>query len=852
MFSLIITIISIALVAALALATLYYGGASWLRGGAAADAATLANQGQQIRAAMELYYADHSAYPGALADLANDDGHGHGAYLKTIPVPPETVAALEPGLVEQALAASKFWTLLAAGQPAFMVHEAVALDVCREANYLVRGSDAIYEKVDPSASAQCFGPQGGPFTYVVGVPAGTDALASLRNGVSEYNAAHPSAPLAMVTDAAPDNPVTVAETRSRHATANAPGGGGSEPGGGGSEPAFSMNLFTASPEPVTFASTEVDVPVQAAVSLTNTNAQSVLVQAVTSSTPAVSASSDCDNVTLAANQMCQFVATLSSGSPLTLSGASLTVATDRGNKNVALDELVVTAPAVAHAQVSAGALAFDTLSPGSQTDLSVTLANIGNAPFALSGAPALAAGSSSAFSIAATTCMGSVPANGSCTVTVRFAPSTSGAVSGTLQLATSAPQGTLSVSLSGAGGQANANLTASTSADFGSVTVGSTTSRNFTLTNVGGAAASGVYLTLPDRADLAATANTCGTQAAPVSLAAGATCSVTLSWTPTAASKLDGASLGTQGSFTNQASIGLTGTAGSFNAAGAWSINRGSTSTPSAAFLDLGTHTPGLAQPSKSLYLRNTGSAGAMAVSFVLSGDTDQFEVSSVQKTADSTGNSSCGSTASGTTWSTCTTDARPGGSYPNIALTVRFAPTAVGDFALTITPVSSNGTALPGAITFTGKGANDPVAAWSSTSGSSTAFTSGTQSFGTRTVSSSTGKYVYVLNTGATGAMNLGLALSGDTTHFRIGWAKRITSTGTSDSAACTGTATTVSGCQMDAADKPGVAYKDLQLLVYYEPKAPGSHSVTFTLSSSNGTTLPVPSTLTLTGTAN
>jgi hypothetical protein len=141
-------------------------------------------------------------------------------------------------------------------------------------------------------------------------------------------------------------------------------------------------------------------------------------------------------------------------------------------------------------------------------------------------------------------------------------------------------------------------------------------------------------------------------------------------------------------------------------------------------------------------------------------------------------------------------------------------------------------------------------VAAWSSSYGSVTAFNSTSANFGAKAVSSSTSKYVYVLNTGVTGAMNLGATLSGDTAHFRIGWAKRITNTNNSDSNACASTATTVSNCQMDAADKPSLPYKDMSVLVYYEPKAAGNHAVTLTLSSGNGTSLPA--TLTLTGSAN
>lgn len=58
MFSLIITIISIALVAALALATLYYGGDAFNKGTAGAEASRLINEGQQVNGAVALAKAD--------------------------------------------------------------------------------------------------------------------------------------------------------------------------------------------------------------------------------------------------------------------------------------------------------------------------------------------------------------------------------------------------------------------------------------------------------------------------------------------------------------------------------------------------------------------------------------------------------------------------------------------------------------------------------------------------------------------------------------------------------------------------------------------------------------------------
>ena len=58
MFSLIISIISIALVAALAAATVYFGGAAFNKGTAGADASAFINAGQQVAGAFTLAATD--------------------------------------------------------------------------------------------------------------------------------------------------------------------------------------------------------------------------------------------------------------------------------------------------------------------------------------------------------------------------------------------------------------------------------------------------------------------------------------------------------------------------------------------------------------------------------------------------------------------------------------------------------------------------------------------------------------------------------------------------------------------------------------------------------------------------
>ena len=78
MFSLIITIISIALVALLALATIYYGGSALSNGSAAATAARFITEGQQINGAKAVAVANNET-PATIQDLVDDN------YLSQLP-----------------------------------------------------------------------------------------------------------------------------------------------------------------------------------------------------------------------------------------------------------------------------------------------------------------------------------------------------------------------------------------------------------------------------------------------------------------------------------------------------------------------------------------------------------------------------------------------------------------------------------------------------------------------------------------------------------------------------------------------------------------------------------------------
>ena len=74
MFSIILSIVAIVLVALIVVASLYYGGNAWNSSGASAAAATLINQSSQIQGAIEAYKSDNAGQvPASMSDLLNNN-----------------------------------------------------------------------------------------------------------------------------------------------------------------------------------------------------------------------------------------------------------------------------------------------------------------------------------------------------------------------------------------------------------------------------------------------------------------------------------------------------------------------------------------------------------------------------------------------------------------------------------------------------------------------------------------------------------------------------------------------------------------------------------------------------------
>ncbi|MFC4587025.1 choice-of-anchor D domain-containing protein [Sphaerisporangium corydalis] len=177
---------------------------------------------------------------------------------------------------------------------------------------------------------------------------------------------------------------------------------------------------------------------------------------------------------------------------------------------------------------SPGLLSFPALQVGGTSSAqAVTISNGGTAAAPISSVTATGDYTQT------NNCGSSLAAGATCTVNVTFRPTATGTRTGTLTLASSAPGGPVTVSLTGTGTNGVALTASPASLSFGSRQAGSTSpAQTVTVTNSGSASAalSGVTTT----GDYAQT-TTCGS-----TLAAGASCTVSVTFTPTASGSRPG------------------------------------------------------------------------------------------------------------------------------------------------------------------------------------------------------------------------------------------------------------------------------------------------------------------------
>ena len=260
------------------------------------------------------------------------------------------------------------------------------------------------------------------------------------------------------------------------------------------------------------------------------------------------------------------------------------------------------------------------------------------------------------------TCGSSVAAGASCTVSVRFAPTATGTIDGSISIFDSAPSSPQVVGLTGTGIAQETVSPASVS--FGTVAVGQmSAAKAVKLTNHTGStiaissiSASGGYTASP------ATAGGCGS-----TLASQASCTENVVFKPTQLGAIDGSLVFTAGG--EQQYVTLTGT-------GTGTAGSPITLTPTALAFE--NHGVGTTSASKSVTIKNTGKT-SLALTFTASG--------SYSKSNPSTG--ACGSNLAG--GASCTID-------------VEFSPAALGSIDGGVS-VSYAGTDSPQIVSLTGTG---------------------------------------------------------------------------------------------------------------------------------------------------
>jgi len=301
----------------------------------------------------------------------------------------------------------------------------------------------------------------------------------------------------------------------------------------------------------------------------------------------------------------------------------------------------------------------------------VTLTNTGTTALTIS-ALSVTGAESGDFS-QTSTCGSSVAVSGSCTITVTFTPTTTGARSATVTITDSSPNSPQSVPLSGTGSNPSPTVGLSpTSLSFGVQAVGVSSSPLIaTLANTGNLplAISALGVTGAESGDFSQM-STCGS-----SLAAGANCTITVTFTPTTTGARGAAVTITDNAPNSPQSIPLSGTG---SLAPIVSI------TPtSVTFSSQYVGTSGAPQ---SVMLTNTG-AGTLNFTGVTASPSD-FNLSNA-----------CGSSLA--VGASC-------------SIGISFDPTAAGTRTGTLT-IADNAAGSPQTVTLTGTGQDFSMAASSS-----------------------------------------------------------------------------------------------------------------------------------------
>ena len=307
--------------------------------------------------------------------------------------------------------------------------------------------------------------------------------------------------------------------------------------------------LTANPANINFGSLLVGASGSVSVTLTNSGTASVAISQVSTSGTGFSMTGLSAPSTLTAGQSTSLTAKFAPTAAGSATGSISIVSNAPGSPLViALSGSgTATQPQLT---ISPASVAFGSVSVGSSGSQTVTLTNAGNATLTVTQATSSGTG----FSMSGASMPMTINAGGSASFSTIFAPTATGAASGSISIVSNAPGSPAAIALTGTGIQGQLGATPS-SVNFGSVAVGSTGSQTITLTNSGTAS-----VTIS-----AATASGTGLGisglSTPLTLGAGLSTTFSAQFAPTSAGSMSGSISVVSNAPTSPLTIPLSGNA---------------------------------------------------------------------------------------------------------------------------------------------------------------------------------------------------------------------------------------------------------------------------------------------------
>jgi uncharacterized repeat protein (TIGR01451 family) len=427
-----------------------------------------------------------------------------------------------------------------------------------------------------------------------------------------------------------------------------------------------------SPSGLTFTANTGSTSAGQTVTLTNTGSAALNISgiSITGTNPTDFAQTNTCSGSLAANASCSISVTFTPASAASFA-ATLSVADNAtGSPQTVTLSGTGTAAAAPATSLSPTSLTFSAASGSTSAAQVVTLKNTGTAALTISGITI--AGTNPTDFAQTNTCGSSLAANASCSISVTFTPASAASFAAMLSIADNATGSPQTVTLSGTGTAAAAPVTSlsPTSLTFSAVSGSTSTAQTVTLKNTGTAALaiSGITIAGTNPTDFAQT-NTCGN-----SLAANASCSISVTFTPASAASFAAMLSIADNATGSPQTVTLSGT-GTAAAAPAVSLS------PSS--LSFTTNT-GTTSPAQTVMLKNTGSA-ALTISGISITGTNPTDFAQTN---------TCGSSLA---------------ANASCSISVTFTPASAASFAATLS-VADNATGSPHTVALSGTG-NTPLA---------------------------------------------------------------------------------------------------------------------------------------------